>query len=59
MESCPFGIALVNLLHRVPTWGLPARGHVQGLIAEFAGTGEVSRAQLPGLVGGARVLDGR
>ena len=48
----------------VPTWGLPARGHVQGLIAEFAGVEEVSRhehvgrAQLPGLVGGSRVLCG-
>ena len=28
------------------TWGLPARGHVHGLIAEFAGIGEVSRARL-------------
>ena len=50
---------------RVPTWGLPARGHVQGLVAEFHGVGEVSRgvhvvrAQLPGLVGGAGVLGGR
>ena len=26
---------------RVPTWGLLARGHVQGLVAEFAGAGEV------------------
>ena len=26
---------------RVPTWGLPARGHVQGLVAEFAGVEEV------------------
>ena len=40
------------------TWGLPARGHVQGLITEFAGVEEMSRhesvgrAQLPGLVGG-------
>ena len=47
---------------RVLTWGLPARGHVQGLIAEFAGAEEVlrdehvGRAQLPGLVGGSRVL---
>ena len=47
---------------RVPTWGLPARGHVQGLIAEFSGVGEVPRsehvvrAELPGLVGGARVF---
>ena len=47
-----------------PTWGLPARGHVQCLIAEFAGVGEVSwsvhvdRAQLPGLVGGSGVLYG-
>ena len=37
---------------RVPTWGLPARGHVQGLLADFAGIG------LPGLVGGAGVLGG-
>ena len=43
----------------VPTWGLPARGHVQGLLTDFAGIGEVSRAQLPGLVGGAGVLGGR
>ena len=28
---------------RVPSWGLPARGHVQHLIAGFAGIGEVSR----------------
>ena len=47
---------------RVPTWGLPARGDVQGLIAKFAGVEEVSRnehvgrALLPGLVGGSRVL---
>ena len=26
-----------NFSCRVPTWGLPARGHVQGLVAEFAG----------------------
>ena len=50
---------------RVPTWGLPVHGHVQGLVAEFAGVEEVprsshvARAQLPGLVGGARVLAGR
>ena len=50
---------------RVPTWGLPACGHVQGLIAEFAGAGEVlrgghvDRALLPGLVGGAGVSGGR
>ena len=42
-----------------------ARGHVQGLIVEFVRVGEVSRsdhagrAQLLGLVGGARVLGGR
>ena len=43
----------------VPTWSLPAHGHVQGLIAEVAGdvvaprNGRVGvvRAQLPGLVG--------
>ena len=46
---------------RVPTWGLPAHGHAQGLLAELAGAGEVprggqvQRARLPGLVGGARV----
>ena len=63
--SCSFGTALVNLLVGVPTWGLPARGHVQGLVAEFAGVEKVpwscpvARAQLPGLVGGARVLGGR
>ena len=50
---------------RVPTWGLLARGHVQGLVAEFAGVGggswssHVDRAQLLGLVGGARVSGGR
>ena len=50
---------------RVPTWGLPVRGHVQDLFAEFAGDGDVprsghvSRAQLPGLVGDAGVLGGR
>ena len=50
---------------RLPTWGLPARGHLQGLIADFAGIGEVSRsdhvdrARLPGLVGGAGVFGGR
>ena len=49
----------------VPTWGLPARGHVQGFVAEFAGVEEVpwsspvTHAQLPGLVGGASVLSGR
>ena len=31
-----------KLACRVTTWGLPARGHIQGLIAEFAGVGEVS-----------------
>ena len=51
---------------RVPTWGLSARGHVQGLNAEFAGAGEVlrgghvdDRALLPDLVGGAGVSGGR
>ena len=44
---------------RVPTCILPARGHVQGLVAEFAGIGEVSHAQFPDLVDGARVLGGR
>ena len=50
---------------RVPTWGLPARGHVQGLVAEFAGVEEVpwsssvAHAQLPGLFGGAKVLSRR
>ena len=50
---------------RVPTWGLPARGFVHGLVAEFAGMGDVpwgrhvARAQLPSLVGDARVLGGR
>ena len=44
---------------RFPTWRLPARGHVHGLIAECGCLGEVSRAHLPGLVGGARVLVGR
>ena len=34
---------------RVPTWWLPARGHVHGLISEFAGIGEVSRARLSSL----------
>ena len=44
---------------RVPTWGLPSCGHVQGLVADFAGVAEVpwsrvvAHAQLPGLVGGA------
>ena len=43
----------------------PACGHVRGLVTEFAGVAEVPRsrplahAQLPGLVGGARVLCGR
>ena len=60
--SYPFGTAFAC---RVSTWGLPVRGHVQGLIAEFAGVGEVSRsvhvdrAQLLGLGGVARVLGGR
>ena len=46
---------------RVPT----VRGHVRGLVAEFAGVGDVprsshvARAQLPGLVGDAGVLGGR
>ena len=50
---------------RVPTWGLPSRGHVQGRVAEFAEVGgvprssHVARAQLPGLVGDAGVLVGR
>ena len=50
---------------RVPTWGLPARGHVQGLVAEFAGVGNVPRSshvdrvQLLGLLGGVWVLGGR
>ena len=50
---------------RVLTWGLPTRGHVQGLIAECAGAGEVlrgghvDRALLTGLVGGAGVSCGR
>ena len=50
---------------RVPTWSLPAHGHVQGLIAEIAGAvvvsrnEQVGRAQLLGLVGGSRVLCGR
>ena len=49
---------------QVPSWSLPARGHVQGLV-EFAGVEEVprssavARAQLPGLVAGARVPGGR
>ena len=48
----------------MPTWSLPASGHVQGLIAVFAGVEEVprsdhvGRAQLPGLVGGSGVLCG-
>ena len=41
MGSCPFGIALVSLPCRLPTWGLPSCGHVQGLVAEFAGVEEV------------------
>ena len=50
---------------RLPTWGLPSCGHVQGLVAEFAGIEEVSwggpvaLARQPGLVGGAGVLRGR
>ena len=50
---------------RVPSWGLPARGHVRGLVAEFAGVEEVprscpvARALFPVLVGGAEVLGGR
>ena len=49
---------------RVPTWGLPSFGHVQRLIAEFAGeevlwSSLVVHAQLLGMVGGARVLGGR
>ena len=28
---------------RVPTWSVPARGHVQGLVPEFASVGEVLR----------------
>ena len=61
MGSCPFGIALVI---RLPTWGLPSCGHVQGLVAEFAGieevpwSGPVALARLLGLVGGAGVLRG-
>ena len=49
----------------VPTWGLPARGHVQGLIAEFAGAEEVprnehvGRAQLLDLVGFGVLCSGR
>ena len=49
---------------RVPTWSLPAHGHVQGLITEIAGAvvvsrnQQVDRAQLPGLVGCSRVLCG-
>ena len=45
-----------NFACQVPTWELPTRGHVHSLVAEFAGIGEVSRAQLPGLVDGARCL---
>ena len=65
VESCPFGICSGKFSCRVPTWGLSARGHVQGLVAEFAGVEEVprgvlvARAQLLGLVGGAGVLGGR
>ena len=55
------GILLVLLLlrwvgaGRVPSWGLPARGHVHGLVADFAGVQEV----LPGKVVVAAVLSGR
>ena len=65
MESCPFGTALVNLLVGFLLGGLPVCGHVRGLVTEFAGVEEVPRnrllahAQLPGLVGGARLLCGR
>ena len=46
---------------RVPTWSLPAHGHVRGLIAGIAGDVVVSRneqvgAQLPSLVGGSGLL---
>ena len=38
----PFRYCSGNFACRVPTWALPARGHVHGLIAEFAGIGEVA-----------------
>ena len=44
---------------RLLTWGLTSCGHVQGLVAEFAGIEEVPWSGLPGLVGGARVLRGK
>ena len=50
---------------RLPAWGLPSCGRVQGLFAEFADieevpwSGPVAHAQLPGLVGGAGVLSAR
>ena len=58
---CALFRALVGLPGSIVFVGsfLPARGHVHDLVAEFAGIGEVSRAQLPGLVDGARVLGGR
>ena len=50
---------------RVPTWGLPACGHVRGLVTEFAGVEEevpwsrpLAHGQLPRLVGGHWVLGG-
>ena len=50
---------------RLPMWGLPSCGHVQGLVAEFAGVeevpsgGPVAHARLPSLLVVARVLRGR
>ena len=62
MGSLPLRYCSGKFACRLPTWGLPACGHVRGLVTEFAGVEEVPRsrpvahAQLPGLVGGAKVL---
>ena len=54
MESCSFRYCSGKFACRLPTWGLPSCGHVQGLVAEFAGIevvplgGPVAHAPLPG-----------
>ena len=63
--SCPFGTVLVDLHVGFPLGVFRLVVMFGGPIAEFAGVEEVprsspvARAQLPGLVGGARVLGGR